>query len=75
MNQRAGKMHAASMNDAGGGTIVYGDLLKFVRAAQTDLEHCGEEDAALRFEILGDYLENDYKVGTPLKFTSKALGL
>lgn len=74
MNQRAGKTHAAGM-DQGGGSVQYSDLLRFVRAAQKALESEGEEDSALRFEILGDYLSEDYKVGNPLTFTTKALGL
>ena len=74
MNQRAGKTHSAAMAD-GGGSVSYGDLLKFIRSAQQALESDGEDDSALRFEILADYLENDYRAGTPLRFTTKVLGL
>ena len=75
MNQRAGRFHAASLNDSGGGNIALGDLIKFVRSAQDALEQTGESDSALRFEILGDFIENDVVAGAPFKFSTKALGL
>ena len=74
MNQRAGKTHAAAMTDDGG-SISLGSLIKFVRDAQKALEYEEEVDAALRFEIFGDYLEQDVVNGAPFKFTTKALGL
>lgn len=74
MNQRAGKTHAAAMTDDGG-SIPLGALIKFIREAQRNLGDCGEPDAELRFEIFGDFLEQDVANGTPFKFTTKALGL
>lgn len=76
MNQRGGRFHAASMNDAGGGTVSLGDLSKFIRASQKALENENESDAALRFEILADFIEKDViNEGKPFRFTTKALGL
>ena len=72
MNQRAGKTHAAGLHD--GDKVSLGSLIKFVKAAGYDLRNNGEEDAAIRFEILEDWLREDFK-GGPLKYTSKALGL
>jgi hypothetical protein len=74
MNQRAGKTHLAAMTDDGG-SIPLGSLIKFVRSAQDELEHAMESDAALRFEIFGDFLEQDVANGIPFKFTTKAIGL
>ena len=75
MNQRAGRYHAASLNDAGGGSIPLSQIIRFVRAAQAALERAKEEDSALRFEIFADYLEQDVVNGKPFEFTTKALGL
>lgn len=73
MYQRPAKTHAAALNDDG--TIRLSALVKFVREAQAALESSDDPNAALRFEILGDYLVEDYKPNTPLKFSNRALGL
>ena len=54
--------------------VNFRSLLEFVKQAQVDLEVAGDNDAALRFEILHDYLLNNFRGGY-LKYTSKALGL
>lgn len=71
-NQRAGKTHAAGAYD--GENVSLGSLIKFVRAAKEDLLEAGDGDAAVRFEILEDWLREDFK-GGPLKYTQKAIGL
>ena len=71
--QRPASTHAATLRDDG--SVRLSALVKFVREAQAALESSGDTDAALRFEILGDYLVEDYKPNTPLKFTTRALGL
>jgi hypothetical protein len=50
-------------------------VLNFARAAQKALEQEGEEDSALRFELLADYLEKDVANGKPFGFTYKTIGL
>ena len=72
MNQRAGKTHAAGAYDAE--NVSLGSLIKFVRAAKEDLMDAGDGDAAIRFEVLEDWLREDFKGGT-LKYTQKAIGL
>ncbi len=72
MNQRAGKMHNASLRD--GDNIKLGDLVEFCERAQKDLEKLGEEDSALRFELFTEFLRKDFK-GGHLRYTSRALGL
>jgi len=67
MNQRAGKTHAASPRD--NDYITLRALVNFCEAAQKDLQKEGDEDAALRFEILADYLRNEYKGGFNYKPT------
>lgn len=74
-NQRGGRFHAAAMNDEGGGNITLKDLITFVDKAQAALEDSGESDAALRFEIFGDYLKEDVASGQRFQFSNKALGL
>lgn len=75
MNQRKGKMHAASGFDAGH-KVDLQQLIRTVRDAQSDLEKAGEEDSALRFEIFGDYLEEDVaQKGKPLTYNARMLGL
>lgn len=71
-NQRPGKTHAAGLHD--GDKVSLGALVKFVRAAKEDLLDAGDGDAATRFEILEDWLREDFKGGT-LKYTPKAIGL
>lgn len=72
MNQRKGKMHAAALGDKV--NIDLKDLLFVLKAAQTELESAGEEDAALRFEIFRDYLSSDYR-GGKLAYAPKMFGL
>jgi hypothetical protein len=74
-NQRRGSFHAAAMTDDRSGQQV-GQFAKLIRAAQAALEAEGEDDSALRFEILGDYLEKDViNDGKPLMFSTKVIGL
>lgn len=54
--------------------VNFRSLIEFVKQAQIDLEAAGDNDAALRFEILLEYLLNDFKGGY-LKYNSRALGL
>lgn len=54
--------------------VNFRSLVEFVKQAQQDLQAAGEEDSALRFEILHEYLTKDFRGGW-LKYTSKALGL
>ena len=75
MNQRKGSYHAAAMNDEGGGNITLKQLIAVIRAAQHELETNDEEDSALRFEIFGDFLENDIANGKPFSYTSRMIGL
>ena len=70
--QRPGKTHAAGAYDAE--NVSLGSLIKFVRAAKEDLLDAGDQDSAVRFEILDDWLRDDFK-GGPLKYTQKAIGL
>lgn len=74
MNQRPGRYHSAALHDSGS-AIPLSQLIRFVRAAQAALEKHGEDDSALRFEILGDYLQEDVVNGKPFEFTTKTLGL
>lgn len=71
MNQRAGKMHKAALGEDD--KVRLGDLIKFVQSAKEDLERSGEDDAALRFEILEDWLRNDFR--GRLSYSSKVIGL
>ena len=70
--QRPGKTYAAGAYDAE--NVSLGSLIKFVRAAKEDLLDAGDQDSAVRFEILEDWLREDFK-GGPLKYTQKAIGL
>lgn len=75
MQQRQGKSHAASGFD-GGQTVSLQGLIRTIRDAQTALEAEGEEDSALRFEIFGDYLEQDVAQNNkPITFHMRMLGL
>ena len=71
MQQRAGKMHKAALGDSE--KINLRDLLDFVSKAKKNLDHAGESDASLRFEIFEDWLRNDYR--GRLKYESKMIGL
>lgn len=74
MNQRRGKMHAASMSDRQ--DVPLAKIIRFVRQAQAALEGEGLEDEATRFEIFGDFLEEDVATGShPLEFTYRSIGL
>jgi hypothetical protein len=70
-NQRAGKTHAATLRD--NDTITLRALVQFCDAARKDLYKAGDQDAALRFEILTEYLRNDFKGG--FTYNSKMIGL
>lgn len=70
-NQRPGKTHAAGLRDSD--TITLRALVNFCESAKKDLEKEGDEDAALRFEILADYLRNDHTGGFAYK--PKMIGL
>ena len=63
--------HAAGLND--GDRVPLASIIKFCREAKADLEKEGEEDAALRFEILSDFLVNDFRGS--FKYQSKMIGL
>lgn len=70
MNQRPGKTHMAAMSDD---KIRYADLVNFCKRAKEDLLNAGDSDASIRFEILEDWLRNDYKGS--FKYESKMIGL
>lgn len=70
-NQRAGKTHAATLRDTD--TITLRSLVNFCDSAKRDLLNYGDHDAAIRFEILADYLRNDHKGG--FTYNSKMIGL
>ena len=72
MNQRKGKMHAAALGDKV--NVDLKDLLFVLKAACVELEVAGESDAALRFEIMREYLANDYR-GGKLGYSPRMLGL
>ena len=71
MNQRPGKSHKAALTDFD--KISLGSLVDFCKKAKVDLEKNGEEDSALRFEILEDWLRNDFK--GRFSYDSKMIGL
>ena len=71
MFQRAGKMKKAALTD--NDKIRYGDLVEFCKQARVDLTKAGDEDSALRFEILESWLREDYK--GQFKYSSKMIGL
>jgi len=70
-NQRAGKTHSAALVD--GDKISLQSLITFCKEARKDLTSEGEEDSALRFEILEEWLRNDFKGS--FKYQSKMIGL
>ena len=70
-NQRPGKFHKAALTD--GDKIRFGDLINFCKSAKEDLEKAGEEDAALRFEILESWLREDFRGA--FKYHPKMIGL
>lgn len=67
MNQRSAKTHSATLRDSD--NITLRALVTFCESAKKDLEKQGDEDAALRFEILADYLRNEFKGGFSYKPT------
>ena len=71
MNQRAGKTHKATLMDSD--KIRFSDLVEFCKKARADLENEGDSDAALRFEILEDWLRNDFRGS--FKYDAKMIGL
>lgn len=74
MYQRRANMKPASMSTFDDPTIRLSSLIKFVRAAQHSLEKANDVDSAVTFECFGDFLELDYKPGTPFVFDSRAIG-
>lgn len=75
MNQRTGKMHAAG-SDGGFHKVDMRDVIKMIRSCQEALEKDSQEDSAVLFEILGDYIEKDViSGGKSLAFNNKMLGL
>ena len=70
-NQRAGKTHSAALVD--GDKIPLASLIKFCKEAKNDLLSQGEDYSSLRFEILEEWLRNDFKGS--LKYQSKMIGL
>ena len=71
MFQRNAKTHKAALSDLD--KISLRSLVDFCKKARTDLENAGEEDSALRFEVLEDWLRNDFK-GSFI-YSSKMIGL
>lgn len=74
MNQRRGKMHAAGLSDRQ--DVPLAKIIRFVRQAQAALEAENLDEEAARFEIFGDFLEEDVATGSaPLEFTYRSIGL
>lgn len=71
MFQRNAKTHKATLSDSD--KITLHSLIEFCKNARKDLEHEGEDDSALRFEILEQWLRNDYR--GQFKYNSKMIGL
>ena len=71
MFQRNTKTHKAALSDSD--KISYKSLVEFCKKAKTDLENAGEEDSALRFEVLEEWLRNDFKGS--FNYNSKMIGL
>ena len=72
MFQRKANMKPAALGH--GDRISLSDLIKFCQNASIDLGKNGDEDASVRFEILADYLRNDFR-GGKLTYDSTILGL
>ena len=75
MNQRIARMKPASMTNHDDPSIRVSSLIKFIEGAQLALEARGEEDSAVRFECLAQYLRDDYKLGIPFVFRGAAIGM
>ena len=71
MFQRAGRKTAAALNPD---KVSLMSLVTFCDKAREDLERAGDEDSALRFELLAEYLRNDFRGGS-LIYNSRILGL
>jgi hypothetical protein len=71
MFQRQGKSHKAALVDSD--KISYKSLVEFCKKAKVDLESAGEEDSALRFELLEEWLRKDFKGS--FSYNSKMIGL
>ena len=71
--QRPGKKQAMTLNDHDDKVSLV-SLIRFCNDAAKQLRDSSDEAAALRFEILSEYLTHDFKGGY-LKYTHKALGL
>lgn len=68
------KRHAAALDDSS--NVSLGALLKVIRSCQEALDESNEFDASLRFEILGDYIEEEIiKFGRPFTYTSRMIGI
>lgn len=50
-------------------------VVNYAKQAMVALQEAGEEEAALRFELFAEYLQNDVAGGKPFGFTYKSLGL
>ena len=73
MNQRPGKKKAMTLND-GDDKVSLLSLIRFCDEAEKQLRDSGDNNAALRFEILKEYLTHDFRGGY-LNYSHKALGL
>ena len=73
MHQRPGKKKAMTLNDSEDKVSLL-SLIRFCDEASKQLTFNNDSDAALRFEILREYLTHDFKGGF-LKYDHKALGL
>ena len=71
MFQRSAKTHKAALSDSD--KISHRSLVEFCKKAKADLENAGEQDSALRFEILEEWLRNDFKGS--FAYSSKMIGL
>jgi len=71
-NQRAGKTHSAALVD-GGDKVTLQALINFCKEARGDLIKEGEEESAIRFEILEEWLRNDFRGS--FKYHSRMIGL
>lgn len=49
-------------------------LIKFLEQAKMKCEQEGDNDSALKFELMVEYFSKDYEPGKPLKFTGGVIG-
>jgi len=73
MNQRPGKKSAMTLNDHED-TVSLISLIRFCDEAEKQLRDSGDNHAALRFDVLKEYLTHDFRGGY-LKYSHKALVL